>query len=113
MNIFKSCLILLCSLLLYIPKNNIAIAETKPEIKEEYPPEYVQEYMQECQETSINNGLEAIEAEQLCNCTLKEFQAKYTLTEFKQLNIAAETDDNASNELIGVGQFCFEQLLYE
>ena len=33
--------------------------------------------------------------------------------EFKELNVAAENDENAANKLIEVGQFCFESLLYE
>lgn len=79
----------------------------------QYPPEYTQKYLQDCQQTSLKEGLGEIEAKKLCDCTLKEFQQQYSLTEFKQLNIAAETDENASQQLIEVGQICFEELLYE
>ncbi|HHP7232336.1 MAG TPA: hypothetical protein ACFCUY_15925 [Xenococcaceae cyanobacterium] len=91
----------------------IVTAETTPEVAEAYPPEYTQQYMQDCQETSMQEGLAAVEAQKLCQCTLREFQQKYTLAEFKQLNTAAETDETASNQLIEVGQVCFEELLYE
>lgn len=93
--------------------SSAVVAETTQEITKEYPPEYAQTYLQDCQEISIKEGLEEIDAKKLCDCTLREFQQQYSLTEFKQLNMAAETDENASNQLIEVGQLCFEELLYE
>lgn len=90
-----------------------AVAAPIKETVKEYPLAYSQKYLQDCQKTSLKEGLEAVDAKKLCECTLTEFQQKYTLTEFQQLNTAAETDDNASNELIEVGQLCFEELLYE
>lgn len=90
-----------------------AVAVPNKETVTEYPVAYSQKYLQDCQKTSLKEGLEEIDAKRLCDCTLREFQQKYTLTEFQQLNTAAETDENASNELIEVGQLCFEELLYE
>ncbi len=89
------------------------VAETILEMPETYPLEYAQQYLQDCQTTSLQEGLEEIEAKKLCDCTLREFEQKYNLTEFKQLNTAAATDENASNQLIEVGYLCFEQLLFE
>ena len=80
---------------------------------QEYPQEYSQNYLQECQDTAIAEGLPDIEAESLCSCTLKEFQQKYTLDEFKDLNKRSETDVAASDALIEVGEFCFEEILFE
>ncbi len=90
-----------------------AVAAPTKKAVTEYPPEYSQKYLQDCQKTSVKEGLEEIDANKLCRCTLREFQQKYTLAEFQQLNTAAETDQNASNQLIEVGQLCFEELLYE
>ena len=90
-----------------------AVAEPIKDIVEEYPIAYSQKYLQDCQTTSVKEGLEEIDATKLCQCTLREFQQKYTLAEFQQLNTTAETDENASNQLIEVGQLCFEELLYE
>ena len=42
-----------------------------------------------------------------------EFERQYSLEEFKQLTIAAATDKQAETALVEVGQFCFEQTLYE
>ena len=86
-----------------------AIAQTV----QEYPQEYSQNYLQECQDTAIAEGLPDIEAKSLCSCTLKEFQQKYTLDEFKDLNKRSETDAAASDALIEVGEFCFEEILFE
>lgn len=80
---------------------------------EAYPPEFIQDYSQECMQTSIEEGLAEKEAENLCQCTIKEFQQQYTLKEFKELTAAAATDEAANNSLIEVGQICFENILYE
>lgn len=93
--------------------SSATVAETILEMPEPYPPEYAQQYLQDCQTTSVKEGLGEIEAKKLCDCTLREFQQKYSLREFKQINIAAATDENASNQLVEVGYFCFEELLYE
>ncbi|MEO1672737.1 MAG: hypothetical protein AAFR77_18495, partial [Cyanobacteria bacterium J06631_2] len=77
------------------------------------PAEFVQQYQQECVQTSIAEGLEEVEAQRLCNCTIKEFQQQYALEEFQQLTVASATDKESETALVDVGQFCFEQLLYE
>ncbi|AFZ35609.1 hypothetical protein Sta7437_2057 [Stanieria cyanosphaera PCC 7437] len=78
-----------------------------------YPPEYISEYLQNCVKTSMQEGLLEPEAKTLCDCTLKKFQQKYTLEEFKQLTAASQTDQTASDALVEVGQLCFETILYE
>ena len=80
---------------------------------QEYPQEYSQNYLQECKDIAITEGLPDTEAEILCNCTLREFQQKYTLDEFKDLNKRSETDSTASDALIEVGELCFEEILFE
>lgn len=80
---------------------------------EAYPPEYVEQYMKECIATSISEGLAEPEAKKLCDCTLAEFQKQYSLEAFKELNAKAKTDETAANQLIEVGQLCFESILYE
>jgi hypothetical protein len=80
---------------------------------EPYPPEYTQQYMRDCLATSMTEGLTEPDAKKLCNCTLVEFQKKYSLEAFKELNAKAKNDEAAANELIAVGEFCFESILYE
>lgn len=78
-----------------------------------YPTEYAAQYLQDCLATSRAEGLAEPEAKKLCSCTLAEFQEQYSLEEFKDLNARAETEETAANDLVEVGQFCFESLLYE
>ena len=88
-------------------------AETSLVTPQKYPQEYSQNYLQECNAIAMQEGLPETEAEILCNCTLKEFQQKYTLEEFKELNQRSETDSTASDALIEVGELCFEEILFE
>ena len=80
---------------------------------EPYPPEYTEQYLQDCLNTSMSEGLAEPEAKKLCDCTLAQFQQQYSLEAFKELNAKAQTDEAAASELVEVGQFCFESLLYE
>ncbi len=79
----------------------------------QYPQDYVQDYLQECIQTSMTEGLVEEDAQTLCNCTLNKFQQQYSLTEFKQLATASQTDESAANTLIEVGELCFEAILFE
>jgi hypothetical protein len=79
----------------------------------QYPADFLQGYNQECMRTSMGEGLEEAEAKRLCNCTIKEFQRQYSLTEFQRLTAASATDKTSEATLIEVGQSCFEQILYE
>lgn len=92
-----------------------AVAESSVEGKQagQYPPEFRQEYQRECLQTSIEEGLAEPEAKRLCECTMGEFERQYSLNDFKQLTIAAATDEASETALVEVGQFCFEQILYE
>ncbi len=94
---------------------SVAVAEGKisPQPKNKYSPEFIQDYNQECLQTSMEEGLEEPEAKQLCNCTIQEFQRQYSQAEFVQLTNASATDKTAETALIGVGQVCFEKILYE
>ena len=99
----------------FLALGGVAIAEGKvrPQPGNQYPASFVQGYNQECIKTSIEEGLAEPEAKQLCGCTINEFQQQYDLEEFQQLTNASATDESAQTALIEVGQFCFEQILYE
>lgn len=95
--------------------NGAAVAQENPQEQaaNQYPAEFVRNYNQECIQTSIEEGLAEAEAKQLCDCTLQEFEQQYNLEEFQELTAASTTDQEAETALIDVGQFCFEQILYE
>ena len=78
----------------------------------QYPDEFVRDYNRECVQTSITEGLEETEAQQLCGCTLDKFQSQYSLEEFKQLTAASVNYKQAEATLVEVGQVCFEEILY-
>ena len=101
------------SLIFFTPNLKVLALEETAKNMTQYPAEFVQQYQQECIQTSIAEGLEETEAQRLCNCTIKEFQQQYALDEFQQLTVAAATDKESETALVEVGQFCFEQSLYE
>ena len=79
----------------------------------QYPQDYTQEYLQDCMQTTMGEGLVEEDAKTLCNCTLKKFQQKYSLTEFKQLTASSQTDENSATKLIEVGESCLETILFQ
>ncbi len=100
----------LASLILLSFSGSMALAETPSDV---YPAEYIQQYQKECMAASTAEGLTELDAEELCECTLTEFQKQYSLAEFKELNAKAEEDQDSANSLVEVGQSCFESILYE
>ena len=99
--------------LLTINRTAFAGGTVKKQPGHQYPAEFVRDYNQECLQTSLNEGLTEPEAKNLCDCTINEFERQYSLEEFQQLTTASATDPEAETALIEVGQFCFEQILYE
>ena len=99
--------------LLTIDRVAFAGGTVKKQPAHQYPAEFVRDYNQECLQTSLDEGLAEPEAKNLCDCTLDEFERQYSLEEFQQLTSASATDSEAETALIEVGQFCFEQTLYE
>ncbi len=87
--------------------NNLLAAEKEsPEtqqIAQKYPPDFIDDYMNSCTQLAAEE-LPQEEAKQLCTCTINQFQAQYTLDEFKKLAPEAKED---------VGYSCFEEILYE
>lgn len=98
-----------------LPFGGVALAGGKIQAQEpnQYPADFVQGYNQECLQTAIEEGLGSTEAQSLCDCTIDEFERQYNLAEFQQLTTASATDKEAETALVEVGQFCFEQILYE
>ena len=79
----------------------------------QYPQDYVREYLQDCMQMATEEGLVKEDAQTLCNCTVNNFQQKYSFTAFKQLTAASQTDDRAATSLTEVGELCLETILFE
>ena len=95
--------------------SGVAVAQetTNPAPANLYSAEFIEDYDRECIETSMSEGLAQTDAQNLCDCTIEEFQRQYSMEEFQQLTLASATDEEAETALVEVGQFCFEQILYE
>jgi hypothetical protein len=70
-------------------------------------------YRQECLQRSRAEGLTVDVAKDLCNCTIKKFQARYSLQQFRTLVQKSKTDKTAARTLSSVGEACFDEILYE
>ncbi|NET45815.1 hypothetical protein [Okeania sp. SIO2B3] len=76
----------------------------------EYPQDFTEAYQASCKINAVTKGLSTEQAETLCDCTLNQFQSKYTLEKFRKLmNKAAK--EETPEELIEVGEFCAEELI--
>ncbi len=70
-------------------------------------------YKQECLQRAKQQGLANDIAGDLCNCTIKKFQATYNLNQFRALVQKSKTDKTAARSLTAVGEACFDEVLYE
>ena len=70
-------------------------------------------YRQECLQRARAEGLAADVAKDLCDCTIKKFQARYNLQQFRALVQKSKTDKAAARTLSSVGEACFDEILYE
>ncbi|NES78318.1 MULTISPECIES: hypothetical protein [unclassified Okeania] len=76
----------------------------------EYPQDFTEVYQASCKINAVTKGLSTEQAETLCDCTLNQFQSKYTLEKFQKLmNKAAK--EETPEELIEVGEICAEELI--
>ncbi|MGD1807874.1 hypothetical protein ACP6PL_20900 [Dapis sp. BLCC M126] len=95
-----------CSLFL-----NEANSQTpKLQDKNEYPQDFAEAYQASCQFNAVAKGLPGEQSEILCNCTLNQFQSKYTLAKFQKL-LEESAKEETPDELIEVGELCAEKLI--
>ena len=78
--------------------------------KNEYPQDFAEAYQASCQFNAVAKGLSEEQAEMLCNCTLNQFQSKYTLAKFQKL-LAESAKEEKAEELIEIGELCAEKLI--
>ncbi len=76
----------------------------------EYPQDFAEAYQASCKFNAVAKGLSQEQAETLCNCTLNQFQSKYTLEKFQKL-LEESTKEETPEELIEVGELCAEKLI--
>ena len=76
----------------------------------EYPQDFSEAYQASCKINAVTKGLSTEQAETLCDCTLNQFQSKYTLEKFRKL-INKAANEETPEELIEVGEICAEELI--
>jgi hypothetical protein len=76
-------------------------------------PNSFEDYRKTCLQRATGEGLPRDVAEDLCNCTIKTFQARYTLSQFQALVQKSKTNKNAQRTLTDVGEACLDEVLYE
>ena len=54
--------------------------------KNPYPQEVTEAYLGACMQGSMAQGLTEEQSKSLCNCTLEQFQSRYTFEEFVQVS---------------------------
>ncbi len=99
-----SALLLAFSFILY--DSSLAVEEknsVSPEVvPNEYPDIFVGSYINQCTELA-GVDLPQEDAHNLCKCTLKNFQARYSYEQYKELSQETKED---------IGLSCFEKVLY-
>jgi sulfur relay (sulfurtransferase) complex TusBCD TusD component (DsrE family) len=76
----------------------------------QYPEAEQQAYLNACQRVSTEQGFSPQQATNLCQCTLEQYQNKYTLDQFRALYEAAHQNDKVPTEFIKAGIFCASRL---
>ena len=75
-----------------------------------YPKGFVDSYQASCQFNAVTKGLSQEQSKILCDCTLNQFQSKYTLEKFQKL-LKESKKEKTSEDLIEVGEICAEKLI--
>jgi hypothetical protein len=75
-----------------------------------YPENSINIYMKACIPEASKEGLSTEEAQKLCQCTIKEIQKRYTLSQYQDLRQQAAKNPQAADKLEEIGGYCFEEL---
>ena len=91
-----------------INEANSQTIQSSPENK--YPQDFAETYQASCQFNAVTKGLSQEQSKILCDCTLNQFQSKYTLEKFQKL-LKESKKEKTSEDLIEVGEICAEKLI--
>ncbi len=95
--------------------NSVTVAVTQaqtapPKPKYQYPQEIIETYITLCTQQSVDQGLTPQQSKTLCNCTLNQFQARYSLDEFIRIYAQVNQNQETPEEWIDIGLACAEEL---
>ena len=75
-----------------------------------YPQEIVDAYMDGCLQGAVAEGATQDQATQLCDCSISEFQARFTLEEFSTIVEQTEQTRQLPTEIGEVVHYCIQQI---
>lgn len=84
---------------------------TPPQPKYKYPQEIVNAYISSCSQRSIQEGLTPQQAKTVCQCTINQFQSRYSFEQFIKIYTQAQKSKESPDEFVDVGIECAEKLL--
>ncbi|WP_413164384.1 hypothetical protein ACL6C3_00675 [Capilliphycus salinus ALCB114379] len=78
--------------------------------KNPYPQEVTEAYLGACMQGSMAQGLTEQQSKSLCNCTLEQFQSRYTFEEFVQVSEEMNQSGEPPAEIFDIGVACASSL---
>ncbi|WP_353672969.1 hypothetical protein [Synechocystis sp. LKSZ1] len=72
-----------------------------------------EDYRRECLQRVKQQKLSDDIGQEVCGCTISQFQKQYSLADFKKIVQKSKTDKSSARKLAEVGEACFEKVLYE
>ncbi|MDY7012531.1 MAG: hypothetical protein SVX43_02825 [Cyanobacteriota bacterium] len=76
----------------------------------QYPQDLRENYLRSCQQRAASEGLNRTQAQSLCQCTLRRFQARFTSAQFIALSRRASQTGQAPQAFTEIGRACYRQL---
>lgn len=101
------------SLTLTVTVSPMVVAESgisEAEPRNPYPREFVRNYISSCNERSQTEGLTSQQSEILCQCTIDQYQDRFSIEEFAAIVQQLQTTGQAPDELIDVALTCNAEL---
>ena len=88
-----------------------AFAQTsQPKPKYQYPQQLINAYLSGCTQRSIKEGLTQQQAKAVCQCTINQFQSRYSADQFLKLYSQAQKAKEPPDEFVDIGLDCAEQI---
>ncbi len=91
----------------------IAFAQTSqpnPKPKYQYPQQLVNAYVAGCTQRSIKEGLTQQQATSVCQCTINQFQSRYSADQFLKMYSQAQKAKEPPDEFVDIGLDCAERI---
>lgn len=85
-------------------------SQPKPKPKHQYPQQLVNAYLSGCKQRSIQEGLTQQQATSVCQCTINQFQSRYSVDQFLKMYSQAQKAKEPPDEFVDIGLDCAERI---